>query len=433
MTPSGRRSSYSIERTGVAPSPLTTSTRLRRCSTDTIWAEDVTGLCEADTRNLTTGQEIELWVLLHRVLAAQQQGDVYAITVEPTATGYQVIRLPGPQVTQSEQGTPLPKETLPPVTVRFVDTAGREIDHLPKTPPWVAIPTTREAITVTGTVVDNAASAQVVTLQDADGTTWSIPWLDGTIVRYADGSPAKFWDITPGVPLEVTGFRSIEATTPNTLAAIRVILLDLTGEFAALCPPALSPTTKWECQKNSLSTRTCIPASSSEAGWVCYEDLKYGFALAYPTNWRASISIDEGFSNGITIIRRHSFAGPQGALDVDIWPMSTPDFRAWLEEFCAREPCPAVEPNAEVAGYPAMIFTDDPAAISPMLTVLVGNGAYGYRLWFTLQCDEEQVTIMRQIIDSFRFSAEIVPAKIPDTLWEEVRRAYGPPRCASDN
>lgn len=181
--------------------------------------EDVTGLCEADTRNLPTGQEIELWVLLHRVLAAQRQGDVYTITVEPTAAGYQVIRLPGPQVTQAEQGTPLPKETLPPVTVRFVDTAGREIDHLPKTPPWVAIPTTREAIPVTGTVVDNAASAQVVTLQDANGTTWSIPWLDGTIVRYADGSPAQFRDITPGVSLEVTGFRSTEATTPNTLTS----------------------------------------------------------------------------------------------------------------------------------------------------------------------------------------------------------------------
>ncbi len=183
-------------------------------------------------------------MLLHRVLAAQQQGDVYAITVEPTATGYQVIRLPGPQVTQSEQGTPLPKETLPPVTVRFVDTAGREIDHLPKTPPWVAIPTTREAITVTGTVVDNAASAQVVTLQDADGTTWSIPWLDGTIVRYADGSPAKFWDITPGVPLEVTGFRSIEAATPNTLAAVRVIIRQLTnvGGAHTISIPEMWPT-----------------------------------------------------------------------------------------------------------------------------------------------------------------------------------------------
>lgn len=110
------------------------------------------------------------------------------------------------------------------VTVHFVDPQGREIDHLPKTPPWAAKPTTREAITVTGTVVDNAVSAQVVTLEDADGTTWSIPWLEGTIVRRADGTSAHFRDIAPGMTLQVTGFRATDASAP-TIAAVRVILL----------------------------------------------------------------------------------------------------------------------------------------------------------------------------------------------------------------
>lgn len=203
--------------------------------------EDITGLCERENQNLGSGREIELWVLLHRVLAAHRQGDVYTITVEPAPAGYQIIRVPAPLHDAQEPVTPAPRDTIPTVTVHFVDPQGREIDHLPKTPPWAAMPTTREAITVTGTVVDNAASAQVVTLEDADGSTWSIPWLEGTIVRRADGTSAHFRDIAPGMILQVTGFRATDASAP-TIAAVRVILPLPQREARVLPIPEMWPT-----------------------------------------------------------------------------------------------------------------------------------------------------------------------------------------------
>jgi hypothetical protein len=67
-----------------------------------------------------------------------------------------------------------------------------------------------------------------------------------------------------------------------------------------------------------------------------------------------------------------------------------------------------------------------------MFTIFVSNGTHAYALLFTLQCDKEQIPIMCRMLDSFRFSAEPVPAEIPDAVWQEVERAFEPPRCAGD-
>ena len=191
-----------------------------------LWTARDPYICKGDRiGGIITGREIELWLLLHRVVAVQRQGDVYTVTVEPTAAGYQIVRLPGPgPVTPINVRSPLVTATL-----RFVDTEGREIDHLPKSPPWAdQVLISRTVVTVTGTVVDNALSAQTVTLEDANGATWCLPWMDATIVRRADGTPAQFRDIARGMALDVAGFRRTQATTPNTLSAVRVIILDPT-------------------------------------------------------------------------------------------------------------------------------------------------------------------------------------------------------------
>ncbi len=78
--------------------------------------------------------------------------------------------------------------------------------------------------TVTGTVVDNAASAEVVTLEDGGGEEWHIPWRASRGVRWPDGSAAEFRDIERGMRVEVVGFRR-EATTPNVLSAVQVTIL----------------------------------------------------------------------------------------------------------------------------------------------------------------------------------------------------------------
>ena len=82
-----------------------------------------------------------------------------------------------------------------------------------------------DLVTVTGTVVDNAASAEVVTLEDEDGQQWQVLWRAGDAVRWSDGSRAKFRDLQRGMTVEVVGFPRPEAATPNVLAAARVTIL----------------------------------------------------------------------------------------------------------------------------------------------------------------------------------------------------------------
>ena len=184
--------------------------------------------CKGDrVKDIVTGREIELWVLLHRVVAAQRQGDVYTLTVEPATIGYQIVHLPGPGPIPGPITPINVRSPLVPATLHFVDTEGREIDHLPKFPPWAdQVPISRTVVTVTGTVVDNTPGARVVTLGDAGGVEWYVPWMDATIVRRADGTPAQFRDIARGMALDVAGFRRTQATTPNVLSAVRVTILD---------------------------------------------------------------------------------------------------------------------------------------------------------------------------------------------------------------
>lgn len=201
-----------------------------------------------------------------------------------------------------------------------------------------------------------------------------------------------------------------------------------------LCP-ASSSTKEWQCEENrSVHTRKCVPAPSSGPAWACYEDFQYGFAVEYPAEWTVGVSMNYGLHSDVKITRRHEFRGPQGALDIDIWYPAEPDLVRWLEKHrgvTGPDLVRITEPNAQVAGYPAAAFVmGDPQNPSPMLTVYVGNGRYVYRLWFTLYCDPEEVPIIRRVLDSFRFSAQTVPAEIPEEVWQEVGRAFEPPRCA---
>lgn len=97
-----------------------------------------------------------------------------------------------------------------------------------------------------------------------------------------------------------------------------------------LCPGAPEQG-NWKCQENRLDhTRTCLLDSLSESQWACYEDLIYRFAMEYPPDWNASVTIDTRARSDVLIARRHSFWGPHGALDVDIWHPTDPDLSRWL-------------------------------------------------------------------------------------------------------
>jgi len=195
---------------------------------------------------------------------------------------------------------------------------------------------------------------------------------------------------------------------------------------SSLCPEA-SDQGNWKCQENrSDGTRTCLPDSPSESRWACYEDLTYRFAIEYPVDWKVSITIDGKPRSDVVIARRHSFWGSHGALDVDIWRPTNPDLSRWLvrhRELTGPDIVPITEPNAKVGGYPAVAFVDNPQTQSPMFSVFLSNGAHAYRLWFTLHTDQEEIPIIRRVLDTFRFSAHYTPAEVPEEVWRDIRCA----------
>ena len=195
-----------------------------------------------------------------------------------------------------------------------------------------------------------------------------------------------------------------------------------------LCPGA-SDQGNGKCQENRTDhTRTCMPDSLSESQWACYEDLIYRFALEYPVDWQARVTIDTGARSDVVIARRHSFWGPHGALDVDIWRPTDPDLSRWLvrhRELTGPDIVLTTEPNAKVGGYPAVAFVDNPQTPSPMFSVFLSNGVYAYGLWFTLYTDQEEIPIIRRVLDTFRFSAHSTPAEVPEEVWRDIQRAIG--------
>lgn len=190
-----------------------------------------------------------------------------------------------------------------------------------------------------------------------------------------------------------------------------------------LCPPITSEEKEWSCEKHPKSwTRTCT-SSSPEQKWDCYEDLDYGLALAYPPHWKTSISINTTSTDFAVIRRRHEFAGPEGAIDLDIWLTTGPDLISWLEKMnriSGAKLFPLMVPNAAVGGHPAVIFIMNSDSPQPMFTVFTKDGRHVFRLWYTMSCHEEGLPTVRRMLNSLRFSREPVPAEIPDDVWQKA-------------
>ncbi len=193
-----------------------------------------------------------------------------------------------------------------------------------------------------------------------------------------------------------------------------------------LCPPT-SAEVSWECRESSSgATRTCSPPSPSEADWRCYEDLDFGFALNLPSDMIASIAINTSSSDVATIQRRHTLIHPSmGGIDLDIWITSEPTLAAWLEQMnqvTSPELFPLQEPNATIGDRPAVIYITGPDSPETMLTVVFRDGIHVYRLWHTMFCSTDTLEIVRQMIDSLRFSPDPVPAELPEDIWQQAVR-----------
>ncbi len=60
-----------------------------------------------------------------------------------------------------------------------------------------------------------------------------------------------------------------------------------------------------------------------------------------------------------------------------------------------------------------------------MFSVFLSNGVYAYRLWFTLYTEQEEIPIIRRLLDTFRFSVHSTPAEVPEEVWRDIQRAIG--------
>lgn len=162
-------------------------------------------------------------------------------------------------------------------------------------------------------------------------------------------------------------------------------------------------------------------AAGQTAGWQVYQDADYGFTVEYPAGWKAEITIDlhDPDPKPEWVLRRHIFMGDTGVVFIDVSAANGTDLPAWLKwvgEVTA--PFPAVEPNATVAGYPAVAFVQNGVP-----SVFVSDGRYVYQLLYTAVYSENGLQAYQHMLDTFRLAGSTtVGAEIPQSVIQSARQ-----------
>lgn len=206
-----------------------------------------------------------------------------------------------------------------------------------------------------------------------------------------------------------TEVASSEAPSTPTFTSPTLLHTRTPRPTHTLASPTATPPPTPRATATPIAVARLCPPASSDADWEC-QDL--------------AVSISSKLRDDVQIKKRYSFIKPPlGGLDVDVWLPSDPDLITWLEKNHATssEMFPALEPNATVAGHPAVVFVMGPEGPQSLLTVFFGDGIHIYRLWYTITCTEGELLAVRQMLDSFRFAGQpAVPAEIPEDLWQQA-------------
>ncbi len=156
--------------------------------------------------------------------------------------------------------------------------------------------------------------------------------------------------------------------------------------------------------------------------WQDYTDADYAFSLQYPSAWRAEITIDVRHSSPQPewILRRHTFVGTAGSFDLDIWTAQDMELTVWLKWLGEiTTPFPVTEPNATVAGYPAVAFVEN-----KLLTVLFSDGEYVYRLWYTALHTASGLHSYQHLLNTLQLHEGLtVGAQIPRSVIQDMRES----------
>ena len=160
-----------------------------------------------------------------------------------------------------------------------------------------------------------------------------------------------------------------------------------------------------------------LPAGESNYGKL---------TLQYPVEWKVETTIEQTvpFSNPSAIIRRETFTGPGGGIDLDVWPARGRKLGEWLDWYTkTRYEIPITRPNATVGGHPAAVFVEGGGI--KLLTAFVSDGKYVYRLWYTISSEKGLQTYW-QMLDTFAWSKENAAfMQTPQSVKESARQALG--------
>jgi len=168
------------------------------------------------------------------------------------------------------------------------------------------------------------------------------------------------------------------------------------------------------------------------AEWQNYQDLDYGFTIAYPVGWDYQVTIDQSipYSNPQAIIKRLTFTGNEGVIDFDIWlardlsQSMHSNLNEWMTWYSKTRYKIPVNANAKVAGDEAVAFTEGSGSASPMLTVFFSDGDYVYRLWYSLTEYEAGLQLYQHMLDTLILSGrELSVAEIPNDVWNDAKKA----------
>lgn len=186
-------------------------------------------------------------------------------------------------------------------------------------------------------------------------------------------------------------------------------------------------------QGNLSASESCrassVPAALSSHpidDWQSYEDPDYGFELKYPAEWEVETAIQQPvpFIDDEAIIKRLTFIGPEGLIDLDVWLSNGHDLGGWLDWYVkTRRELPITSPNATIAGQPAVAFVENGVTVD-MLTAFFSDGRYVYRLWFTVTHNERGLQAYWRMLDTFTLpGGERNRTQVPEGVKQSAQQA----------
>lgn len=194
--------------------------------------------------------------------------------------------------------------------------------------------------------------------------------------------------------------------------------------FAALLIFVFTIPSQNQCSSSKVLASSIL--STPITDWQIYNDVDHGFAIEFPIGWEYKITLNQEipYPDPFAIIRRVTFVGREGLIDLDIWLANGRNFTDWLIWYGqTRNPLPTMELNAIVGGYPALAFLEK-GSIGYMLTTFFNDGKYIYRFWYSISRNEAGFQAYAHMLDTFLISnGKPITAKFPESIEQRARQA----------